>query len=201
MLEGSLPRDALYQYLTTLYSSRNAVAVILKVAYGYQVAEEGDPFVHIIEEGFRLSNNLVVPGKYWVEFMPFCQCYLELNAQCAYFHSLILYAVRFVPDWFPGAGFKRYAKRAARAMSDIDLRPFVWAKKEIVKIVITHYSRRLIFFVSRRLETMLTHSPRNIFSPKTVSPSMKRREMLSNGLVQLFTLVEETRYVEFQLCD
>jgi len=86
-------------------------------------------------------------------------------------------------------------------MSDIDLKPFVWAKKEIVKTVIARYSRRLIFFISRRLETMLTHSPRNIFSPKTVSPSMKRRKMLSNGLVQLFTLVEETRYVEFQLCD
>jgi len=73
MSEGSLPRDIPRQYLTPLSSSRNAVAVILKVAYGYQVAEEGDPFVHIIEEGFRLSNNLVVPGKYWVEFMPFCQ--------------------------------------------------------------------------------------------------------------------------------
>lgn len=119
--------------------------MILKVAYGYQVAEEGDPFVHIIEEGFRLSNGLVVPGKYWVEFMPFCQYCFELNAQCA-FSSAYFSAVRFVPDWLPGAEFKRHAKRAARAMSDIDLKPFIWAKKEIVRTLIAHHSLRLTPF-------------------------------------------------------
>ncbi|KAF8165778.1 cytochrome P450 [Crassisporium funariophilum] len=91
---------------------RNAVAVILKVAYGYQVAGIDDLLVKIIEEGFQLSASLGVPGKYWVEFFPF---------------------LRFLPDWFPGAGFKRVAKRAGQEMSRVEQIPFEWAKKQIAE--------------------------------------------------------------------
>ena len=40
--------------------------------------------------------------------------------------------VRFIPDWFPGAGFKRRAKEVGRELSDIEFVPFNWAKTQIV---------------------------------------------------------------------
>jgi len=51
---------------------RNAVAVIVKVTYGYQIGGNDDPIVRILEEAFQISVSLSTPGKYWVEFMPFC---------------------------------------------------------------------------------------------------------------------------------
>ena len=50
---------------------RNSIAVILKVAYGYQVAGNDDQMVHIIEEGFQLSAQMAVAGNFWVESFPF----------------------------------------------------------------------------------------------------------------------------------
>ena len=44
--------------------------------------------------------------------------------------------VRFVPSWFPGAGFKRYAKSMEDKLSMFENVPFNWAKENIVRIVI-----------------------------------------------------------------
>jgi len=90
---------------------RNAVAVILKVAYGYQVENDDDALVRVLDDGFKHLARLSVPGKYWVEFMPF---------------------LRHVPDWFPGAGFKREAKKSGAELAQIELLPFNWAKKQIM---------------------------------------------------------------------
>ncbi|KAF9448958.1 cytochrome P450 [Macrolepiota fuliginosa MF-IS2] len=89
---------------------RNAVAVIMNVAYGYQVGSEEDEFVHLLEKSFELSGSLNVPGKFWVEFFPL---------------------LRHVPEWFPGAGFKRLAKSIAGQMDQTNYIPFNWAKSQI----------------------------------------------------------------------
>jgi hypothetical protein len=41
--------------------------------------------------------------------------------------------VRFVPSWFPGAGFKRYAKSITNQLAMFENVPFDWAKKQIVR--------------------------------------------------------------------
>lgn len=89
---------------------RNAVAVILKVAYGYQIASNDDPLVHLLAKTSQLMGSISIPGKYWVEFFPI---------------------LRFIPDWFPGAGFKRRAKEVGRVTSNIECVPFDWAKTQI----------------------------------------------------------------------
>lgn len=52
--------------------ARNAVAVILKVAYGYQVAGNDDQMVRFIEEGFQLTAQMGGSEKFWVEYIPLC---------------------------------------------------------------------------------------------------------------------------------
>jgi hypothetical protein len=46
------------------------VAVILKVAYGYQITSNDDPLVHLLDTSFHLMASITIPGKYWVEFAP-----------------------------------------------------------------------------------------------------------------------------------
>ncbi|KAF9058200.1 cytochrome P450 [Panaeolus papilionaceus] len=89
---------------------RNAVAVILKVAYGYQVAGNDDPLVVALEDGMKQLGVLNIPGKYWVEYFPI---------------------LRFVPEWFPGAGFKHLARVIGESMSRLEDQPLEWAKKQI----------------------------------------------------------------------
>ncbi|KAF9562476.1 cytochrome P450 [Agrocybe pediades] len=91
---------------------RNAVAIILKVAYGYQVESNDDTLVRLIEDGFILSSTINVPGKFWVEFFPI---------------------LRFLPDWFPGAGFKKKARSVGKELSRVEYIPFDWARQEIEK--------------------------------------------------------------------
>ncbi|KAF9562477.1 cytochrome P450 [Agrocybe pediades] len=95
-----------------IHIRRNAVAIILKVAYGYQVESNDDPLVQLIEETFKLGGIVNVPGKFWVEYFP---------------------ALRFLPDWFPGAGFKKLARDVGKERSKVDHVPFSWARKEIEK--------------------------------------------------------------------
>jgi hypothetical protein len=40
--------------------------------------------------------------------------------------------VRFLPVWFPLAGFKRHAEMAKKKMDRVEEVPFEWAKKNIV---------------------------------------------------------------------
>jgi len=94
-----------------LHIRRNAVAVMLKVAYGYQVNGNDDELVQLIEDGLKIIAELSVPGKFWVEFFPI---------------------LRFVPEWFPGAGFKRLARESGKELNKIDEIPFEWARRQIV---------------------------------------------------------------------
>ena len=109
---------------------RNAVAVILKVAYGYQITSNDDPLVHLLEKTFPLMASITTPGKYLVEFLPI-RMYFPIYSCKVWFtiHS----TVRFIPDWFPGAGFKRRAKEVGRETSIIERVPFDWAKAQIVR--------------------------------------------------------------------
>ena len=117
---------------------RNAVAVILKVAYGYQITSNDDPLVHLLEKTFLLAASIIIPGKFLVEFVPI---------RMYFFHIFIKEwfdihpTVRFLPDWFPGAGFKRQAKEVGRETSNIDCVPFDWAKTQIVsRIYWSHFT-------------------------------------------------------------
>ncbi|KAF9000230.1 cytochrome P450 [Cyathus striatus] len=88
-----------------------AAAIILKVAYGYDLHKDSHEvdFVKIIEDGFKLTAPLSIPGKYiYVQVFPF---------------------LKYVPSWFPGASFKRLALRIRRENSRIGAVPFQWAKK------------------------------------------------------------------------
>lgn len=89
---------------------RNAGAVILKVAYGWTVAENDDYFVSLMEESFKVHAEIVKPGRWLVDTYPI---------------------LRFVPKWFPFASFQRQAEIYRKEFSRIDTVPHAWAKEQI----------------------------------------------------------------------
>jgi hypothetical protein len=77
------------------------------------VEEKNDPFVHIANTAMDNFNKATAPGAFLVNQMP-----ILLN----------------VPDWFPGASWKRLGKSWAKdywAMVDV---PFEYVKKGLVCI-------------------------------------------------------------------
>ena len=69
-------------------------ATIIKIVYGFEIEHTEDPYVAQMEKAMEAVVDAFTPGKYLVGAFP---------------------PLRFVPSWFPGAGFqKRFA--AARQM-------------------------------------------------------------------------------------
>ncbi|KAJ7046673.1 cytochrome P450 [Mycena alexandri] len=89
---------------------RNAAAVIMKVAYGYPVTRHDDHFVVIAEEGIQIASMASRPGKWLVDSFPI---------------------LRFVPEWFPGAGFKSKARKWGQTLYEQSLEPHNWVKEQI----------------------------------------------------------------------
>ncbi|KAI0642607.1 O-methylsterigmatocystin oxidoreductase [Trametes meyenii] len=85
-------------------------ASIMDVAYGIQVAEHNDPYIQMAEKAAAIFSDIVVPGRYLVEVMPF---------------------LKHVPPWFPGAGFKRQATRWGYDVSTLRHAPYDAAMRAI----------------------------------------------------------------------
>ncbi|KAG1874758.1 cytochrome P450 [Suillus subalutaceus] len=66
-----------------------AGAVILRISYGYEVKESSDPFINIAERAHNRFSQSIAPGAFMVNYLPF---------------------LAKVPEWLPGAGFKRLAR-------------------------------------------------------------------------------------------
>ncbi|KAJ6523882.1 cytochrome P450 [Mycena vulgaris] len=82
--------------------------VVMSVAYGINVLPVDDPYIALAEEGVQSFNDAV--GRFLVDLIP---------------------ALKYIPAWFPGAGFKRKAKewrKLAQAVSDV---PFTEVKRQI----------------------------------------------------------------------
>ncbi|KAF9782612.1 cytochrome P450 [Thelephora terrestris] len=73
-------------------------AIILMIAYGYSVQEEDDPFVKVVEASVNGFSESLEPGAFLVDVIP---------------------SLRYVPDWFPGTGWKVKAKRFSQLLLDM----------------------------------------------------------------------------------
>ena len=58
----------------------------MRISYGIEVKDEDDQYVAAVETGVATFNEAFVPGAFLVETFPI---------------------LKHIPDWFPGAGFKR----------------------------------------------------------------------------------------------
>ncbi|KAG1884670.1 cytochrome P450 [Suillus subluteus] len=95
----------------------NTAAVILDLAYGWKVIDNDDYWIRKLQDGFESSAVLSQPGRWFVEVMP---------------------SLRFLPSWFPGAGFKRVAFHIGQRLSRLDGTPFNWTKQQIQSGNYTH---------------------------------------------------------------
>ena len=87
-------------------------AIAMSLAYGYEIAEANDRYVAIAEDAISKAVASVLPGARLVNVVP---------------------ALRHLPAWLPGMGFKRHAREVARLTDDMVNLPFAFVKEEMVR--------------------------------------------------------------------
>jgi hypothetical protein len=85
----------------------------MKIGYGIAVQESDDPYISIAEE---VSNGVAeagIPGAFLVDSFPI---------------------LKYVPSWFPGAGFQKKAARWREAINTMAEKPFRHVQEQLVQV-------------------------------------------------------------------
>lgn len=81
---------------------------IVRGSYGIEVQERNDPYIAIAERALWIANQTILPGRWLVDVLPIRA---QLSQNLAVFIRLrFVSSVKYVPEWVPGAGFKRQAR-------------------------------------------------------------------------------------------
>ncbi|KAJ5520439.1 Cytochrome P450 E-class group I [Penicillium fimorum] len=88
-----------------------AGAIILKIAYGYTVeSQKRDPLVEISNLALHHFSKAGTPGAWLVDMIP---------------------ALKHVPSWLPGAGFKRTAKAWRDNLTAVAEKPYAFVNRQM----------------------------------------------------------------------
>ncbi|KAF7341375.1 hypothetical protein MVEN_01874000 [Mycena venus] len=84
--------------------------LIMSITYGIDVLPVNDPYLKLVQESMHGLAVAGVPGRYLVDAIPI---------------------LKYIPAWFPGAGFKRAAKKWGQMTRQSVRVPFAEAKRII----------------------------------------------------------------------
>jgi len=88
-----------------------AGAITIEIAYGVEIQSENDPYLEIAEQALVGLAAAAAPGAFLVDSIPI---------------------LKYVPEWMPGAGWKRKAKEWCGWTMKLLEVPFAAAQREIV---------------------------------------------------------------------
>ena len=83
----------------------------MKIGYGITVQESDDPYISIAEEAFEGIAEAGIPGAFLVDIFPI---------------------LKYVPSWFPGAGFQKKAAHWREAINTMAEKPFLHVQEQLV---------------------------------------------------------------------
>ena len=84
----------------------------MKISYGIDVQESNDPYILVAEEAMRGVSEAGVPGAFLVDVFP---------------------VLKYVPSWFPGAGFQKKATHWREVNKFLIEKPFSYVKEQLVR--------------------------------------------------------------------
>ncbi|EJD35338.1 cytochrome P450 [Auricularia subglabra TFB-10046 SS5] len=97
--------DSFAQHIRTC-----AGRIIMRVAYGYELKNEEDYYISLVQQSISLGNEAFKPGRWLVDSFPL---------------------LRHVPSWFPAAGFKKWAAEARSKLDEMTRAPHDMVKAQM----------------------------------------------------------------------
>jgi hypothetical protein len=82
----------------------------MSIAYGIDIKSVDDRFLKASIEASHAITAVVAPGKFLADIIPIRAYLCAQTVTYKYLTGLPI--VRYIPDWFPGTGFKALAKEA-----------------------------------------------------------------------------------------
>ncbi len=89
------------------------------MAYGYDVLEDGDPYVEAVGLALDQFSQLSQPGAFVVDIAP---------------------VLRHVPSWLPGAGFKKTAELWRNTLMEAVDIPYNFVQQRLVRYLPPYFS-------------------------------------------------------------
>lgn len=126
---------------------RMAGAIILRIAYGYELQDVNghDPLVDLVDAAIGQFSASTLPGAWLVDVMPI---------------------LKYVPVWFPGANFQKFAKEWKECLSVMVEKPFNFTKQQMAEGVAPPS------FVSNLLENEASLTADDIYNIKWAAGSL-----------------------------
>jgi cytochrome P450 len=98
----------------------------LKIIYGYTTVARGrDPFVDLAGKTVEQLVDATEPGRYLVDIIPFCR-YVYTKTR-----AVLTLQVQYLPDWCPGTGFKKTARRMTVQLRQCTNQPYEFVKQQM----------------------------------------------------------------------
>lgn len=106
--------------------------------YGYTIEpHKPDPLVELAETAFDQFSASTVPGAWLVDVIPARKSLSNyplsllsyLAARCKL--TLKSISVRYMPEWVPGAGFKRTAREWRKKLREVRETPLLFTRKQL----------------------------------------------------------------------
>jgi hypothetical protein len=85
--------------------------MVMNIAYGIDVQEFDDPYLSLAEEALNGLNQAAILGTFWVDLFPL---------------------LKYVPNWFPGAGFQKKAAHWRKVNATLAEKPFRYVEEQLV---------------------------------------------------------------------
>jgi len=105
-------------------------SLALSVTYGVNVESEKDYFYLPSGDAVSVAEAVVIPRAFFVDALPIrmspSQELLPKNEL-----NLFILAVKYVPEWFPGAGFQTFARTAKAKLDKLINVPFQHVKESL----------------------------------------------------------------------
>ena len=104
-----------------------AGAIVLRIAYGYQAEDNDDPLVKLVDDAMEQFSEVTGTNAFAVDTFTFRGFFILQHGG-----RLNSFLVRFVPQWFPGAAWKKKAQQYHKALQAMLDTSYDWVKTQMV---------------------------------------------------------------------
>jgi hypothetical protein len=115
------------------YVHRINLTLIIQIVYGIKVLPKDDPYITTAEKVAEAAATAGIPGAFLVDSLPIRMSHSpsqSLDGDIYYVAS-----VKYIPAWFPGAGFQRKAREWRKNVVAMNVLPFEAVKRALVSLI------------------------------------------------------------------
>ena len=107
-------------------------ALVMDMTYGLNITNNEDQFLRALVEATEIIARVLIPGASLVDIIPMRASHIGYDKNTKP-PNLQFIPVKYVPEWFPGAGFKTLA-RVTREKFDVAINGPLRYLRESMKV-------------------------------------------------------------------